>query len=81
MNFYSQRGLNIYELIKRPKGSTQKHLTDRQKVLRGKMTFDILDELERNNQERAKNMIKSMGDKWSHHSSKHVKRIDGKVYK
>lgn len=81
MNFYSQRGLNIYELIKRPKGSTQKHLTDRQKVLRGKMTFDILDELERNNQERAKNMIKDMGDKWICHPKHAVKRKDGKVYK
>lgn len=79
--FYTQRGLNILELIKRPKGSTQKNLTDRQKVLRGKMSFDILDELERNNQERAKKMIKDLGDKWAHHPSKYVKRVDGKVYK
>ena len=73
---FTQRGLNIYALIKRPKGAVHKELSDRQKVLRGPMTFDILDELERNNNERAKKMIKEMGDKWVCHPKHSVKRKD-----
>jgi mRNA-degrading endonuclease RelE of RelBE toxin-antitoxin system len=45
------------------------------------MTMDILDELDRKNQERAKNLIKEMGNKWAHHPDNHVKRKDGKAYK
>jgi len=81
MNLFTQRGANILELIKRPKGSTQKRITDRQSKLRGPMTFDILDELDRKNQERAKNLIKEMGNKYAHHPDNYVKRKDGRSYK
>lgn len=81
MNLFTQRGANILELIKRPKGSTQKRITDKHSKLRGVMTMDILDELDRKNQERAKNLIKEMGSKWAHHPDNYVKRKDGKVYK
>lgn len=81
MNLFTQRGANILELIKRPKGSTQKRITDKHSKLRGVMTFDILDELDRSNKERAKNLIKEMGTKYAHHPVNHVKRKDGKVYK
>lgn len=81
MNLFEQRGANILELIKRPKGSTQKRVTDKHSKLRGVMTFDILDELDRKNQERAKNLIKEMGNKWAHHPDNYVKRKDGKEYK
>ena len=80
MNF-TQRGANILELIKRPKGSIQKRVTDKHSKLRGVMTMDILDELDRKNQERAKNLIKEMGNKWAHHPDNYVQRKDGKVYK
>lgn len=78
MNLFVQRGMNIYEMMKRPKGAVTKELTDKQRVLRGKMSFDVLDELERNNQERAKKLIKDMGDKWLCHPKHHVKRKDFK---
>lgn len=81
MNLFTQRGANILELIKRPKGSTQKRITDKHSKLRGVMTMDILDELDRKNRERAKNLIKEMGEKWAHHPANHIKRKDGKVYK
>ena len=81
MNLFTQRGANILELIKRPKGSTQKRVTDKHSKLRGVMTMDILDELDRKNQERAKNLIKEMGNKWAHHPDNYVRRKDGKVYK
>ena len=81
MNLFTQRGANILELIKRPKGSTQKRVTDKHSKLRGVMTLDILDELDRKNQERAKNLIKEMGNKYAHHPDNYVKRKDGKVYK
>ena len=81
MNLFTQRGANILELIKRPKGSTQKRVTDKQSRLRGVMTMDVLDELDRKNKERAKNLIKEMGSKWAHHPDNYVKRKDGKEYK
>lgn len=81
MNLFTQRGANILELIKRPKGSTQKRVTDKQSKLRGVMTMDILDELDRKNKERAKNLIKEMGNKWAHHPDNYVKRKDGKEYR
>lgn len=81
MNLFTQRGANILELIKRPKGSTQKRVTDKQSRLRGVMTMDVLDELDRKNKERAKNLIKEMGSKWAHHPDNHVKRKDGKEYR
>ena len=81
MNLFTQRGANILELIKRPKGSTQKRVTDKQSKLRGVMTMDILDELDRKNKERAKNIIKDMGSKWAHHPDNYVKRKDGKEYR
>lgn len=81
MNLFTQRGANILELIKRPKGSTQKRVTDKQSRLRGVMTMDVLDELDRKNKERAKNLIKEMGSKWAHHPDNYVQRKDGKVYK
>ena len=81
MNLFTQRGANILELIKRPKGSTQKRVTDKQSKLRGVMTMDILDELDRKNKERAKNLIKEMGSKWAHHPDNYVKRKDGKEYR
>jgi hypothetical protein len=81
MNFFEQRGPNILQIMKKPKGSTQKRITDKQSKLRGVMTMDILDELDKRNQERAKNLIKEMGSKWAHHPNNYVKRKDGKVYK
>lgn len=78
---FTQRGLNIYELMKRPKGAIHKELTDKERKLRGKMSFDILDELEAQNNERAKKLIKEMGEKWICHPKHAVKRKDGKVYK
>lgn len=81
MNLFTQRGANILELIKRPKGSTQKRVTDKQSRLRGVMTMDVLDELDRKNKERAKNLIKEMGSKWAHHPDNYVKRKDGKEYR
>jgi hypothetical protein len=81
MNFFEQRGPNILQIMKKPKGSTQKRITDKQSKLRGVMTMDILDELDKRNQERAKNLIKEMGSKWAHHPDNYVKRKDGKVYK
>lgn len=81
MNLFTQRGANILELIKRPKGSTQKRITDKHSKLRGVMTFEILDELDRNNKERAKKLIQQMGEKYAHHPVNYVKRKDGKVYK
>ena len=70
------RDVGIYELMKRPRGTLDKHLTPRQKKLRGPMTFDIIDELERNNAERSRKMIREMGEKWAHHPKNHVKRKD-----
>ena len=81
MNLFTQRGANILELIKRPKGSTQKRVTDKQSRLRGVMTMDVLDELDRKNKERAKNLIKEMGSKWAHHPDNYVQRKDGKEYR
>ena len=81
MNLFTQRGANILELMKRPKGATQRKVTDKYSKLRGVMSLDILDELDRKNQERAKNLIKEMGNKWAHHPDNHVQRKDGKVYK
>ena len=81
MNFFEQRGPNILQIMKRHKGATQKRVTDKHSKLRGVMTLDILDELDKRNQERAKNLIKAMGNKWAHHPDNYVKRKDGKVYK
>jgi Mg/Co/Ni transporter MgtE len=81
MNFFEQRGPNILQIMKRPKGSTQKRVTDKHSKLRGVITDDILDELDKRNKERAKNLIKEMGEKWAHHPANHIKRKDGKVYK
>lgn len=81
MNFFEQRGPNILQIMKRPKGSTQKRVTDKHSKLRGVITDDILDELDKRNKERAKNLIKEMGEKWAHHPVNHIKRKDGKVYK
>jgi len=79
MNLFIQRGMNIYELMKKPKGSTAK--TQGYERTRGVMSLDILDELDRKNQERSKKLIKEMGTKWAHHPDNFVKRKDGKVYK
>jgi hypothetical protein len=81
MNFFEQRGPNILQIMKRHKGATQKRVTDKHSKLRGVMTLEILDELDKRNQERAKNLIKEMGNKWAHHPDNYVKRKDGKVYK
>lgn len=81
MNFFEQRGANIFQSMKKPKGSTQKRVTDKHSKLRGVMTMDILDELDKHNKERAKNLIKEMGNKWAHHPDNYVKRKDGRSYK
>ena len=81
MNLFEQRGPNILQIMKRHKGSTQKRVTDKHSKLRGVITDDILDELDKRNKERAKNLIKEMGEKWAHHPVNHIKRKDGKVYK
>ena len=81
MNLFEQRGPNILQIMKRPKGSTQKRVTDKHSKLRGVITDDILDELDKRNKERAKNLIKEMGEKWAHHPANHIKRKDGKEYK
>lgn len=74
MSMFRWRDVGIYELMKRPKGVAASPPTERQKKLRGPMTFDILDELERNNKERARRMIREMGEKWICHPSNGVKR-------
>ena len=66
MNLFEQRGPNILQIMKKTKGSTQKRVTDKHSKLRGVITDDILDELDKRNQERAKNLIKAMGNKWAH---------------
>jgi Mg/Co/Ni transporter MgtE len=81
MNLFEQRGPNILQIMKRHKGATQKRVTDKHSKLRGVITDDILDELDKRNKERAKNLIKEMGEKWAHHPVNHIKRKDGKVYK
>ena len=81
MNLFEQRGPNILQIMKKPKGSTQKRVTDKHSKLRGVITDDILDELDKRNQERAKNLIKEMGNKWAHHPDNYVQRKDGKVYR
>jgi Mg/Co/Ni transporter MgtE len=81
MNFFEQRGPNILQIMKRYKGSTQKSVTDKHSKLRGVVTDEMLDELDKRNQERAKKLIKEMGNKWAHHPDNYVKRKDGKVYK
>jgi hypothetical protein len=67
--------------MKRYKGSTQKSVTDKHSRSRGVVTDEMLDELDKRNQERAKKLIKEMGNKWAHHPDNYVKRKDGKVYK
>jgi hypothetical protein len=81
MNFFEQRGPNILQIMKKTKGSTQKRVTDKHSKARGVITDDMLEELNKRNQERAKNLIKEMGNKWAHHPDNYVKRKDGKVYK
>jgi Mg/Co/Ni transporter MgtE len=81
MNLFEQRGPNILQIMKRHKGSTQKRVTDKHSKLRGVVTDEMLDALDKRNQERAKNLIKEMGEKWAHHPVNHIKRKDGKVYK
>lgn len=81
MNLFEQRGPNILQIMKKHKGSIQKRIADKQSKLRGVITNDIIDQLEYRNKERAKNLIKEMGNKWAHHPDNYVKRKDGKVYK
>jgi Mg/Co/Ni transporter MgtE len=82
MNFlFEQRGPNILQIMKKYTGSTQKSVTDKHSKLRGVVTDEMLDELDKRNQERAKKLIKEMGNKWAHHPDNYIKRKDGKVYK
>jgi len=77
MSIFTNRGVNIYELMKRPKGAVHK----KQSKYRGPMSFEFLDELEHRNNARITKTIREMGNKWAHHPDNHVKRKDGKVYK
>lgn len=49
--------------------------------LRGVITQDILEEMNKRNQARSKEMIQAMGSKWICHPLNKVTRKDGKVYK
>jgi Ni2+-binding GTPase involved in maturation of urease and hydrogenase len=50
-------------------------------VLRGVITNDIIEALQKHNQAKSKMLIKQMGTKYLCHPDNYVKRKDGKVYK
>ena len=50
-------------------------------VLRGVMTDDIIEALQKHNQAKSKSLIEQMGNKWICHPDNFIKRKDGKVYK
>jgi len=50
-------------------------------MLRGVMTDDIIEALQKHNQAKTKALIEQMGNKWLCHKDNFIKRKDGKVYK
>jgi len=50
-------------------------------MLRGVMTDDIIEALQKHNQAKTKALIEQMGNKWLCHKDNFITRKDGKVYK
>ena len=50
-------------------------------MLRGVMTDDIIEALQKHNQAKSKALIEQMGNKWLCHADNFIKRKDGKEYR
>ena len=71
---FSLRGSLLIEPMRRLRGSVTKEETPRHTdVLRGPMSYDILEEMGKRNEARVKQIIAQMGTKWLGHV-KHEKR-------
>lgn len=65
---FSLRGSLLIEPMRRLRGSVTKEETPRHTdVLRGPMSYDILEEMGKRNEARVKQIIAQMGTKWLGH--------------